>query len=305
MLFLQPNNDSSNVHETIYHPGGAAHSQPAGRARRGAQVSINIFNPDKVLKTEPIDEVLFSVQYRMTSVADTLHPEAKAEETMMLKVGAKSSVFYSYAKFLADSAVEAGKASGASTDAIIEQVRNYQVRVQYKIYKNHPAGKVTTLEQIGSNRFRCEEANEIPAWELLPDTLTLLGYPCRKAVCRFKGRDYEAWFAPDIPRGEGPWKLHGLPGLILKAADSRGEYLFECAGLVQSRRKEAIQYGDAGHEPIARKNLNRQFERYAADPVGYVTASNPNVNIRVVNEGRQSMRPKHTPYNPIEQRTEE
>jgi GLPGLI family protein len=270
----------------------------------GAQVIINIVNSDEVLKTEPIDEVLFTAQYRMTSVADTLHPDIKTEEMMMLKTGARSSVFYSYAKFLADSVVEADKASGASRDVIAEHLRNYQSRVNYKIYKNYPEGKVTTLEQLAMNRFRCEEVNERPGWELLPDTMTILSYPCRKAVCRFKGRTYEAWFAPDIPRSEGPWKLHGLPGLILKAADSRGEYLFECTGLIQSRGQESIQYGDAGHEPISRRNLNRQYERYAADPVGYVTASNPNVKVRIQNEEGQSIRPKNTPYNPIE-RTEE
>lgn len=264
------------------------------------QVVINIVNPDEVLKTEAVDSVLFTAQYRMTSVGDTLHPEAKAQESMMLKVGATKSVFYSYARFLADSVVEAGRASGASVNDIVERLRSYQSRVQYKIYKNHPQGKVTTLEQIAANRFRCEEAGERPGWELLPDTLTLLSYPCLKAVCRFKGRTWEAWFAPGIARSEGPWKLHGLPGLILKAADSRGEYLFECTALVQSRGKESIQYGDAGHEPISRRNLNRQFERYAADPVGYVTASDPGMNIRIQNEEGQAIRPRNTPYNPIE-----
>jgi GLPGLI family protein len=270
----------------------------------GAQVIINIVDPDEVLKTKPIDDVLFTAQYRMTSVGDTLHPEVKTEEMMMLKTGARSSVFYSYAKFLADSVVEAAKASGASTDALMEQLRAYQSRVNYKVYKNYPAGKVTTLDQIASNRFRCEEVNERPGWELRPDTLTLLSYPCQKAVCRFKGRTWEAWFTPAIPRSEGPWKLHGLPGLILKASDSRGEYLFECTGLIQSRGQESIPYGDTGHEPISRRNLNRQFERYAADPIEYVKASNPNITIRVQNEEGQSIRPRHTPYNPIE-RTEE
>jgi GLPGLI family protein len=269
-----------------------------------AQVRINIVQGDETLKTEPIDDVLFAVQYQMTSVLDTLHPEKTESEMMMLKVGAKTSVYYSYAKFLADSAIAADKAAGLGMDLIVEHAKNYQSRIDYKIYKNYPAGKTTTLDQLGMNRFRCEEVNEIPEWELLPDTMTFLSYPCLKAACRFKGRDYEAWFTVDIPRGEGPWKLQGLPGLILKASDSRKEYVFECTGLSQIREKETIEYGDSGHESVSRKELNKVFERYAADPIGYMTSSAPNVRVVMKDPEGNSVRPKNTPYNPVERREE-
>ena len=44
----------------------------------------------------------------------------------------------------------------------------------------------------------------------------------------------EAWYTPEIPRSEGPWKLQGLPGLILKASDSRQHYTFVCTGIGRS-----------------------------------------------------------------------
>jgi GLPGLI family protein len=280
----------------------AALCLPAQKA--AGQMTINIVNSDEVLKTKDIDEVLFTAQYRMREVVDTLHPDRAMEEMMMLKVGAKSAVYYSYAKYLADSVVAVDKANGASLDVIIEHLKSYQSRVNYKIYKNHPAGKVTTLEQLAMSRFRCEEANERPDWEVLPDTMSLVGYLCQKAVCRFKGRSYEAWFTAEIPRSEGPWKLHGLPGLILRAEDSRSEYVFECTGLVQSRGGETIAYGDTGYEPISRRDLNRVFERYAADPMGYISATSPNVVVRIQTpDGQAAPAPKNTPYNPIE-RTE-
>lgn len=34
------------------------------------------------------------------------------------------------------------------------------------------------------------------------------------ATTQFRGLTYTAWFALDIPINEGPWKFHGLPGLI-------------------------------------------------------------------------------------------
>ena len=79
-----------------------------------AQVTINIFNLNDVLRAKPIDETRFTVQYQTTSMPDTLQPDKKEEETLMLKVGDKCSVYYSYAKFLTDSVLEADKAAGAS-----------------------------------------------------------------------------------------------------------------------------------------------------------------------------------------------
>mgnify|MGYP001165784412 CR=1 FL=1 len=78
-----------------------------------AQVTINIFNLNDVLRAKPIDETRFTVQYQTTSMPDTLQPDKKEEETLMLKVGDKCSVYYSYAKFLTDSVLEADKAAGA------------------------------------------------------------------------------------------------------------------------------------------------------------------------------------------------
>ncbi|MDR2120592.1 MAG: GLPGLI family protein [Tannerella sp.] len=265
-----------------------------------AQIVINIVNPDEALKSEPIDEVLFTAQYEMTSVADTAQRDRTEKEMMMLKAGARSSVFYSYAKYLTDSVIEADKASGASVDVIVEHINKYRSRINYKIYKNYPNGKTTTLEHLAINRFRCEENNDVPRWELFPDTATLLGYTCRKAVCRFKGRDYEAWFTEDIPRSEGPWKLQGLPGLILKAQDARREYVFECVALIQGKPGDSIAFGASGHEPISRKDLNRLFERYAADPAGYIASAAPNVKVQIRNKEGEAISPKNTPYNPIE-----
>ncbi len=56
-------------------------------------------------------------------------------------------------------------------------------------------------------------------WELLPDTMRILGYLCQKATCTsFLGsamRKFTAWYTPDIPASYGPAKFFGLPGLIL------------------------------------------------------------------------------------------
>lgn len=265
-----------------------------------AQLTISIYTPEEAARAEVIDQTLFTAQYQTCSVGDTLHPENRIEETMWLKVGASRSVFYSYARALVDSILEKDRAANAPREVIDEHLRQYSSRLAYQVYKNYPAGKVTFLDAVGASRFRCEEANERPLWQLQPDTATIIGYACRKAVCRFKGRSYEAWYTPDIPRSEGPWKLHGLPGLILKASDSQGYFTFTCTGIRQNHADEPICYPGKSYEPVSRKELQKIYARYAADPLGYLALTAPHIQVTVVGDDGKPTHPKHTPFNPIE-----
>ena len=239
-----------------------------------AQVTINIFNLNDVLRAKPIDETRFTVQDQTTAMPDTLQPDKKEEETHMLKVGNK--------------------------EVINEHLQQYSSKINAQVYKNSPAGKTTTLDALAASRFRCEEKEERPEWTLLPDTMTILSYPCRKATCHFKGRHYEAWYTPEIPKSEGPWKLCGLPGLILKAQDSQGHYTFICTGIELSRDKNPILCGGNDFEPISRKNLQKVYERYAADPIGYIALTSPQVKVTVTDDNGKPYQPKNMPYNPIE-----
>jgi len=68
---------------------------------------------------------------------DTLQPDKKEEETLMLKVGDKCSVYYSYAKFLTDSVLEADKAAGASQEVINEHLQRYSSKTNAQVYSKY------------------------------------------------------------------------------------------------------------------------------------------------------------------------
>ena len=265
-----------------------------------AQINIRVYDINDVLKAKPIDKLVFIAQYQTSFINDTLSQDKRTEETMMLKIGTKSSIYYSYAHFHMDSLIEADKAIGASQEVISEHLKQGGGYVNYQIYKNYPAGKITTLDQLAASRFRCEEPIERPAWTLCPDTTTILSYTCRKATCYFRGRNYEAWYTEEIPRREGPWKLQGLPGLILKASDSQRHYTFVCTGIEKSRKEEIMQFSGSEYEPVSQKNLQKAHKRYASDPIGYVTETSPGINVTIKGEDGQPVRPKNIPYNPIE-----
>src|SRR5207244_2238089 len=81
------------------------------------------------------------------------------------------------------------------------------------------------------NSYLIEEPFPLIGWKISSDTATFLGLHCQKASAHFLGRDYTAWFCPDLPYHAGPWKLNGLPGLIVEASDAKKQVVFKFDGI--------------------------------------------------------------------------
>lgn len=68
-------------------------------------------------------------------------------------------------------------------------------------------------------------------WEITGEEKIIDSIKCINAICFFRGRQYSAWFAPEIPINNGPWKFGGLPGLIISIADNEGKYAWKFKSL--------------------------------------------------------------------------
>lgn len=66
-----------------------------------------------------------------------------------------------------------------------------------------------------------KEKTTVVPWKLQDSTKIIGEFKCQLAIGKFRGRTYHAWFTQDIPVRFGPWKLQGLPGLILEANDEQ------------------------------------------------------------------------------------
>lgn len=83
-------------------------------------------------------------------------------------------------------------------------------------------------------------------WEISEEaSATILGYPCQQAVGSFGGRIWTVWFTSQVPVVFGPWKLCGLPGLVVLAEESESCYRFELIR-VRAVRRPIVWY----HCPI-------------------------------------------------------
>lgn len=86
------------------------------------------------------------------------------------------------------------------------------------VFCDNASETLTVYDRWGEEEMHYTEPAEEMQWTLVPDsTADVLGYECVMAESDYHGRRWRAWFSPDLPLPFGPWKLHGLPGLILKA----------------------------------------------------------------------------------------
>lgn len=88
------------------------------------------------------------------------------------------------------------------------------------------------------------------------------GYDCVMATANYHGRDWTVWFAPEIPMQEGPWKLTGLPGLILEATESTGQHSFIATGLETSNQEIFPIYPYRQHDKMSRIEMLKQQHNY-------------------------------------------
>lgn len=91
---------------------------------------------------------------------------------------------------------------------------------------DHNKKEVLFFDIIMKNNFLIKDNYHVFKWDISLETKNISGYLCRKATTNYRGREWVAWFTTKIPLAFGPWKLHGLPGLILEAYDITNRYTF-------------------------------------------------------------------------------
>ena len=131
------------------------------------------------------------------------------------------------------------------------------------IFRSKSDNRMTVYDKAGSLEYGVytEPLGEIQ-WEITDSAKTVLGYECVMATANYHGRDWTVWFAPDIPLQEGPWKICGLPGLILEASESTGQHSFVATGLEASNQAIVPIYPYQQYDKMSRIEMLRQLRNY-------------------------------------------
>ncbi len=107
-------------------------------------------------------------------------------------------------------------------------------------FQNFATRQILSLERLQNNEvYTVSQPLPVFNWQVTTEQKRIEGFACVKAMGKYSGRTYTAWFATDIPVKAGPWKLQGLPGLILEAFDASGEIWFTAKRVVSADRQPA------------------------------------------------------------------
>lgn len=194
---------------------------------------------------KPVDSVSVEVAYSCR-IRRILEPESYSSDLQILEIGEKYSRYFSSYAEQADSLY-----TNFRKYANFGKDRNGYFRegTYEDIFINYPeSGQISVVNRYVSKNFIYEEKRPELKWEILSDTENILGYECFKASAHFRGRTWYAWFTMDIPLNYGPWKLSGLPGLILKAEDSDRYFTYEAVGIRQNLSKPMMMYNEAAQK---------------------------------------------------------
>lgn len=181
------------------------------------------------------ESAILEVHYMKTWVTDTLENRSYSED-MTLRVGKTAAMFYPPKRMWADSLLQ----TNFELHEKLYREMNPPGQIEYKplgglereyLFRNINAGETIVYRKMGGEAYAYTESTEMPAWHIQSETKEVMGYSCQLATCDFRGRQWYAWFSTDIPVNEGPWKLFGLPGLVLEAYDSKKHYAYKAVGL--------------------------------------------------------------------------
>jgi GLPGLI family protein len=194
------------------------------------------------------------VHYKFTHVRDTNNRSAPYTENMVLMIGKHAGAYKSYDRMLGTAADKKRwkEAVANSTDGNIRfDTRMRGVGTEFYQFPNDK--KMVRKEELFGN-FVLTDALPVIDWQITGDTASFGGLHCQKANSHFKGRDYTAWFCADLPLHVGPWKLNGLPGVIVEAYDATGDVRFtfdgvEKASLVATSDDQPARQGEHNGPP--------------------------------------------------------
>ncbi|MBX2922156.1 MAG: GLPGLI family protein [Chitinophagaceae bacterium] len=265
------------------------------------------------------EAIKLNVTYKFSYVRDLENKEAPYTSNMVLSLG-KTSSRYCTEKLFNDNdkkIIEARKKEqerlqsmpSSGMTAVVGgptlTVGKYGVIINEEVLKNFSTKKLIIEAKLGIKNYHAETNLSEIAWTVLPETKKIGNYDCQKATGSYGGRKYEAWFTKDIPYQDGPWKLHGLPGLILEAKDTANEISFTFKEISKNDDTEETTQSFL-NSPYSidtnTKDLAKARKAFETDPKGVMSAQAPNARLYVRNIDNPNDKTvvKIKKYNPIE-----
>ncbi len=233
-----------------------------------ALVLIIVFNNYSIAQTH---RFIYDVVYKKDSTSNIT-----TKENYILDIGTKETKYYTYDFFVADSLITNNipfpKEMKLNTSDIIVHKNNNNEFFQYDLLEN-------TVLQL--------QTNDTQKWNLSQEKKNVKNLSLQKAITTWGGRNWTAWFAEEIPFQEGPYKFHGLPGLIVEIYDDKKNYHFELvrSEKIKEEENQFIEMSEKMGIPITWEKYKTAKIKYYESPVNFIKNSAENSEQLYLNDG--------------------
>ncbi|SUB77818.1 GLPGLI family protein [Porphyromonas macacae] len=250
--------------------------------------------PQQVDNYITLDTAKVIVIYDVSIINDLKNKEKKTRDIQVLQIGNKYSKAFSKLQYDGDSIYFSYLKKGArSAPWFQENIPPIEV------YKNYAEKKTSVSHRFFGVRTVYLYRDDYPlkiSWDLTGEKKKIHSYTCQKAIGTFRGRTYEAWFTPEIPFKEGPYKFGKLPGLILEISDTEKHFVYTCISITHPKEVVPIKFWKWRYQEIDRKKLFNILKRAYANPFQYLKLNG--IELHMSEKGKAKS--VSFPYNPIE-----
>lgn len=222
----------------------------------------------------------FTYEYKF--IPDSTKLDKVSTEIMNLDVASEGSRFYSYTVYHADSTMKVDLEKQLANTGMINikpDMRKGEMR--YKVSKKYPDYQIFFHNQLLGDSYKVTEERKIN-WKISSEKQKIGNWNAQKAETDFGGRHWVAWFASEIPIQDGPYKFHGLPGLIVKLEDKTGSHIFTLQGVKNISEIPADVFSSK-EISVNRKQYQKLVSEYENDPTkGYKQMQVGNITMKMV-----------------------
>ncbi|WP_419801149.1 GLPGLI family protein [Mucilaginibacter sp.] len=210
------------------------------------------------------EPVIAKAYYKFSHQYDTTNTNLIKTENYILLLGKTSSVYKSYDRAKQDSEMLANlKLTGAMAPPAGKRADGEEL-----FYYFIPKKTFLRVRILGD--YAVEKPFNDLNWKIDKETKKIANLDCQKATATYNGRDYIAWFTSSLPFQAGPWKLHGLPGLIITAYDKTGRIRFDFNGFEQVKVPNEEIAWSKKYIPISIEDYKKMAKSYENDPKSFL-----------------------------------
>lgn len=198
--------------------------------------SILPYAPMDLSHCNGVDSTEIIIKYQLSYLQDK-NSQTRYTDVIVLQVGRKITKCFGLKRYLIN---YSSTLLHSKQLPVFKHTEEYKKAgngsVAYEIFMFRETDSLLYLHQMPawfSKRIGYKEKIPKIDWRIGSACEAFSGYSCYNASGEYGGRMWRVTFTKDIPWSSGPWKLCGLPGLILYAEDSEHHFRFECIEIKQ------------------------------------------------------------------------